>query len=198
MTQNYSQGGSVPAPLPFRIRLSDGRTRTNPSSFTAEEIADAGFVSVDPKPEPGPDQVVTWGGFAWVVRDKTPEELAAEQEALRAQLVSDLADHRYGFETGGVTLPNGLSVRTDRGTRASITEAVNALEAGLMVAPIPWKLATGWVDLTHADLKGIASAVAAHVQAGFAAERSVQAQIEGAADLPAFDVPAAFAAALSA
>ncbi|MEQ3670206.1 DUF4376 domain-containing protein, partial [Pseudophaeobacter sp.] len=96
----------------------------------------------------------------------------------------------------GVTLPNGLSLRTDRETRASITEAVNALEAGLMVAPIPWKLEAGWVDLTHADLKGIASAVAAHVQVGFAAERAVQAQIEGATDLSAFDVSAAFAAVL--
>ena len=135
--------------------------------------------------------------LGWTVRDKTPEELAAEQETRRAQLIADLAAHRYGFETGGVALPNGLSVRTDRGTRASITEAVNALEAGLMVAPVPWKLEAGWADLTHADLKGIASAVAAHVQAGFAAERAVQAQIEAAEDLAAFGVPAAFAAVLA-
>ena len=197
MTQLYTANGAKPAPLPSRIRLSDGRTRTNPASFKPEEIADAGFVPADPKPEPGPDQVVTWGGDAWVVHDKTPEELASEAEALRAQLVSDLAAHRYGFETGGINLPNGLKVRTDRGTRASITEAVNALEAGLMSAPIPWKLEAGWVDLTHADLKGIASAVAAHVQAGFAAERAVQGQIEAATDLSAFDVPAAFNAALT-
>ena len=114
----------------------------------------------------------------------------------KADLSADLAAYRYEQEVGGVSLPNGMEVRTDRETRASITEAVNALEAGLMIAPIPWKLATGWADLTHNDLKGIAAAVAAHVQACFAAERAVQVQIDAAGDLTAFDVPAAFTAAL--
>ena len=197
MTQLFTKDGSVPAPLPSRIRLSDGRTRTNPGSFMPEEIADAGYATADPKPETGPNQVVTWGGTEWVVRDKTPEELAAEHEEKRAQLISDLAALRYEVETGGITLPTGITVRTDRGTRASITEAVNALEAGLLADPIPWKLETGWVDLTRADLSAIAAAVAAHVQAGFAAERAVQGQIEAVTDLPAFDVPAAFDAALT-
>lgn len=86
MTQLFTKDGSVPAPLPSRIRLSDGRTRTNPASFTPEEIADAGFSQANPKPEAASDQVVTWGGADWVVRDKTPEELAqkaAEEAAAR-------------------------------------------------------------------------------------------------------------------
>jgi hypothetical protein len=40
----YSIRQQRPAPLPFRIRLSNGFTRTEPASFTAEEIADAGYV----------------------------------------------------------------------------------------------------------------------------------------------------------
>ena len=40
----YSINNSRPAPLPFRIRLSNSFTRTDPASFTAEEIADAGYV----------------------------------------------------------------------------------------------------------------------------------------------------------
>jgi hypothetical protein len=78
---HYTKGGEMPAPLPFRIHLSDGRSRTNPASFTPEELAEAGFVAVDPKPAPGVNQVVTWGGGAWVLRDKSPEDLAAEASA---------------------------------------------------------------------------------------------------------------------
>jgi hypothetical protein len=100
MTQ-FSKGGAYPAALPFRIRLPDGRTRTNPASFTPEELADAGFVPVDPKPPPGVNQDVTWGNGAWVLHDKTPEELAAEQDAQRAQLIANLAAHRYQVEIGG-------------------------------------------------------------------------------------------------
>jgi len=40
----YSIRNERPAPLPFRIRLSNGFTRTEPASFTAEEITDAGYV----------------------------------------------------------------------------------------------------------------------------------------------------------
>lgn len=93
MTQQlYTHNGSAPAPLPSRIRLSDGRTRTNPASFTPEEIADARFVAVDPKPEPGPDQVVSWGGSDWAVRAKTPEELAQEFAAHQADMRQRVRD----------------------------------------------------------------------------------------------------------
>ena len=40
----YSFRQQRPAPLPALIRLSDGRPRTDPASFTAEEILDAGYV----------------------------------------------------------------------------------------------------------------------------------------------------------
>ena len=84
MTQLYTRNGSLPAAIPFRISLSDGRTRTDPATFTPEEIADAGYVAANPKPSPGADQEVSWGGSDWVIRDKTAEELAAEAAAKQA------------------------------------------------------------------------------------------------------------------
>lgn len=77
----YTQNGAYPAPLPFRIRLLDGRVRTKPESFTPQEIADAGFVAVGPKPAPTINQTVTWGGSDWVVYTKNTEEVAAEEAA---------------------------------------------------------------------------------------------------------------------
>jgi hypothetical protein len=51
MANLYSYQGQEPQELPERIRLSDGRTRTDPSSFTAEEIKDAGFTGPYERPE---------------------------------------------------------------------------------------------------------------------------------------------------
>lgn len=42
----YSHNANFPSKLPWRIRLSDGTTRTDPSTFTEEDIADAGYVKV--------------------------------------------------------------------------------------------------------------------------------------------------------
>lgn len=51
MSKLYSHQGQEPQELPERIRLSNGRTRTDSSTFTAEEITDAGFTGPYEKPE---------------------------------------------------------------------------------------------------------------------------------------------------
>jgi hypothetical protein len=57
----YSYRTCWPQELPFRIRLSDGFTRTDPSTFTSEEIADAGFTGPYTEPAYDPDtEVLNW------------------------------------------------------------------------------------------------------------------------------------------
>lgn len=51
MTNLYSYQGQEPQELPERIRLSNGETRTDSSSFTAEEISNAGFTGPYQRPE---------------------------------------------------------------------------------------------------------------------------------------------------
>lgn len=116
--------------------------------------------------------------------------------AARAGLKADLANTRWQHETGGLML-EGLPVRTDRETRAALTEAVNSLAAGLMTEPVIWKMAAGWAELSEAQLQAITAAVSAHVKASFAAERAVSDQIDAMEDVAGFDVAAAFQAALS-
>jgi hypothetical protein len=76
----YSYQGSEPNHLPLRLRLSDGLTRTDPTTFTDAEIADAGYVYVEPFTTPYEDrtQKVVWnsGLIAWELLDKTHEEIA--------------------------------------------------------------------------------------------------------------------------
>lgn len=96
----YSFGGAYPAPLPFRIRLSDGRTRTDPSSFTAGEIADAGYVAAPDAPSSTPaSQVLAWIGSAWSVGVRPIAERKAEMiQAAKAECAAAIA---AGFTHGG-------------------------------------------------------------------------------------------------
>lgn len=78
----YSLNGAYPTILPFRIRLSNGLTRTDPSTFTEEELADLGYVAVEDPPRPLSHQVLIWTGTDWLVRDKNEQELAEETARL--------------------------------------------------------------------------------------------------------------------
>ena len=56
----YANGSLPPAPLPDRITLTDGRVRSDPTTYTDEEIADAGYLPVEPPPTCAIDQEVIW------------------------------------------------------------------------------------------------------------------------------------------
>jgi len=72
----YSYKEQYPGPLPERIRLSDGSTRTDSSTFTEEELTDAGYVAAgDSPPFDGDTQKVVWNGVAWEVVSLTAEEI---------------------------------------------------------------------------------------------------------------------------
>ena len=68
----YSIRQQRPAPLPFRIRLSNGFTRTEPASFTAEEILDAGYVAyTEPAYDAATEQLL-WVDGAYVIEALPP------------------------------------------------------------------------------------------------------------------------------
>jgi hypothetical protein len=90
----YSKDNQYPQPIPFRIVLSDGRTRTDPSSFTEEEIADAGYVAVEDKPIAEENQLVNWIDGSWVIYTKTQEELDTEIANKLASQWSEIRNQR--------------------------------------------------------------------------------------------------------
>lgn len=69
-TKNKYIGG-----LPFRIRLSDGRTKTNPATFTEEDILDAGYVLLPdpPKNQEGGSYVWDFDTSSWVFVEPSPD-----------------------------------------------------------------------------------------------------------------------------
>jgi hypothetical protein len=112
----YSYKGQYPKPLPFRIFLADGTTRTDSASFTDIEIQQAGFVKVLNKPDVDLTQTVLWdsGTLSWIVQTKTQEQLLHEyfsrvpkvitmRQARLALLSQGLLDTVQEFIDGGVS-----------------------------------------------------------------------------------------------
>jgi len=99
----YSFKGQVPAPIPHRIILSSGLSRTDASTFTPEEILNAGYTESQRMPQVSNSQVVTWDmqTISWQIRDKIPEELAVETQVqwnrVRAQRDSLMGKHDWMY-----------------------------------------------------------------------------------------------------
>lgn len=69
MKKLYTKNGSNPAGVPWRIRLSNGTTKTDPSTFTDEMIADAGYTVAPDKPDDMEGKIILWNGSGWYYED---------------------------------------------------------------------------------------------------------------------------------
>lgn len=96
-------------------------------------------------------------------------------EPVAVDLYAYAAAKRYVVETGGIVF-NGMSIMTDRQSQSLITGAYNYVDANPDVM-VQFKTASGFVELTAAQVRDVANAVATHVQASFAAEGAVDQQI---------------------
>jgi len=85
------------------------------------------------------------------------------------------ADKRWRVETGGIVV-NGATIQTDRASQAMIT-GLYTYAAVAKPDSIPYKAEGGFVSLTAAQAVAIGLAVGAHVQACFAAEQAIDADI---------------------
>ncbi|MDR3473316.1 MAG: DUF4376 domain-containing protein [Devosia sp.] len=86
------------------------------------------------------------------------------------------ADKRWQVETGGITV-SGAAIPTDRASQAMITGAVAFAQLN-SDASIDFKAGGGFVTLTAAQMIAVGQAVGAHVQACFAAEKAIDADID--------------------
>lgn len=116
-------------------------------------------------------------------------------EQIRAAKFAELADLRWAREVGGISLPDGTPIRTDRTTQAALTSAMASVQAGT-ITETDWKLESGWITLRGPQIVAIAGAVARHVKACFRAERVVYEAVDEVVDVSAaFDT--AYAAAMA-
>ena len=77
MIELYSCNGQYPSVLPESIRMPDGLTRTDSTTFTDEEILLAGYVRVhEPSVYNDEKENISWEIDHWKISSKSPEELA--------------------------------------------------------------------------------------------------------------------------
>jgi len=123
-----------------------------------------------------------------------PQAPTREPWQAREQALARLAAYRFIIETGGIEV-GGAEIKTDLESQAKIAGALQSMESGF-VDSIEWKAANGWLTITLDQLKGIARAVAQHVQACYARERVLAEQVAALPDdldtLDAFDPAAAW------
>lgn len=137
------------------------------------------------------------GPTAWPKDGGGFQTIAALQAVLApyglfADLKGYAADVRYRREIAG-TMVGGVAYPTDRETQAKMTAAVVMTQVNPS-ATFQWKIADGsFVSLDAADMLAVALAVAAHVQAAFAAESDVVAAIDAGTISTKTQVDGAFA-----
>ena len=100
----YSFRGAYPAQLPNRIKLPNGFTKTDKSTFTDEDINDAGFFAVDNPPEVPYPNKLGWNGTEWFIREPNTAETAFKWQTIKNECEKRLLDTDYkvikAMETG--------------------------------------------------------------------------------------------------
>jgi hypothetical protein len=130
----YSLLNGEPGPLPKRLKI-DGVTRTDASSFTAEELNRAGYTGPFQKPSYDPEtQIVRWEGDRYSVLDLAPQEI----ESRRIAKAKAAADYR-GFWKALLSSPVYQTLRmaaaADLGANMLVTELIAALSDAKMGDP---------------------------------------------------------------
>lgn len=121
-------------------------------------------------------QVAQWQGDAWAklsARPVVPEPEPSPEPVIDWPAL--IAARRYTAEMAGTTV-QGMVIATDDRSQGLITGAALAamLDANYLIR---WKTAEGFVELTGAQIIGVASAVRAYVQACFDREADLLAAV---------------------
>ena len=151
-----------------------------------------------------PDDCITVSDALWqsllgkqlsVGPDGVPYERLSTPIDPRAALKAAATAKRWEVETGGITLPGGVQVSTGTADQNRIASVIATAALG-GVESVEFKASSGWTTLTLEQLRGIAAAIALHVQACFAAERAHHEAIDAASDaaLASYDVDAGWPA----
>lgn len=103
---------------------------------------------------------------------------------VRAAKKEDVTALRWERETGGITLPDGTRVLTGIDDQNRIATAMRGMEVSGLER-VDFKAASGWTELTAAEIGAVAAAMSRHVQACFSRERELHALIDGMEDAEA-------------
>lgn len=108
----------------------------------------------------------------------TPRSIEEARTGLKARAGSK----RWDVETGGVEIPGFGRIPTGIEDQSRVATSIQGMErAGLI--EVDYKLPSGWARLTLAELVEVGKAIATHVEACFARERQLHAEIDAAGSI---------------
>lgn len=113
-------------------------------------------------------------------------------DAPKARLRAYAAQRRWEIETGGITLDGGARIATAGYSQRKIAEAKTAFDNGTLTGAIQFKGENGWFAADSAIMTSVYEAVVAHVQAGYAVEKTICDGIEAGTITDEASVDAAF------
>lgn len=198
----YSHNGAIPAPLPFRITLPDGRTRTDPETFTPEEIAEAGYVAAPEAPahDPLAEHPPEWDGSAWMVTAKTPAEIAADLDVAKAAKKELVKDHQAALFQAGWTHEFSVGTHTldlrNADDKANwhllLSKTDKMIAAGAGAAPVKLRTAANaTIEIAASEANAAMTAFLSWGEDMLSAKWAVDEEIDQAADhaaLAAIDI----------
>lgn len=88
----YYKLGFPPTTKPFRLRLEDGLTVTDP---TEEQLEQEGWLVAPDYPENTYPSIVEWGLTNWIVRDPNDEEIISQWHQVKNTCKQKLAETDY-------------------------------------------------------------------------------------------------------
>jgi hypothetical protein len=123
----YSYKGAYPTKIPARIVLSDGRTKTDPSTYTAADIVDAGYKEVSIPPEVKYPEVLDWDGNNWIVRSPNKSEIAFKVQVIKDECKKRLSDTDFKVVK---SLESGIPLEEDfKAYRQELRDLYNNVES---------------------------------------------------------------------
>lgn len=125
----FSDNGAAPAELPQRVRLNDGSTRTDSSTFTADELEDWGFAGpiAVPAYTPSLERLIWKAEQGAYVVEAIPE---TELEAQRLASLRAAANYR-GFYDGLLVSGVYQAIRAKAVTDLVVTTACTEFIAAM-------------------------------------------------------------------
>lgn len=180
----YSKNGAYPRPLPFRIVMPNNTTRTDPATFTPEEIAATGYVAVPDPPAPTRHEALGWSGTEWTLTD------GRTLESAKAIRLLDLKEVRQSKEKNFTW--NGVFVYLDDKTQNRLDAALKGLELAPLGTLVNWEVSTGtFVDFDLNTLRAFAFAAWNHIRLCFVTAKTITTNISNCttiAEVDAIDI----------
>lgn len=136
----YTKNGEYPKQLPHMIRLSNGKVRSDRTTFTEQEIIDAGYVQVENPPIAEYPNKLEWDdeNLQWVVRQPNDQDLMVRWGEIRRECdrLLDETDYKIIKAMEAGVSPDPVYVKYRQELR-DLYNNVNDIDPWTVVFPNP-------------------------------------------------------------